>query len=286
MDYNGTLGQEEAEVLREAARSAVFETPEIPAEYKTTTDNVFDDNTVMTKNLRWLPDAKLISVLRGGSYPNGKSFSGILGTKGKVASTEYSTTGLTAAQKADIADIGYGVSVIGVERMDGNSKGYTTAIENLVNGHWGSSMMSNLIFDDHLYDVNGNISEEGKYRALITLNFGKECCFDAIGFASGNLSGFPGAADVYVSYDGINWTLVPSASWDRFNGSDISTCEDASTLADPWNSNTTDTVCLFDMAEVEGVYVRIGVIVGRNDKGSMYNTINTREILVYGKYLG
>ena len=105
------------------------------------------------------------------------------------------------------------------------------------------------------------------------------------GFASGSMNGFPAAADIYVSSDGINWTLVPSACWNKIDGDPITACTNANTLADPWNGNTTNTVCLFDMAEVEGMYVRIGVVTGRSDKESNYNTINTREVLVYGTYL-
>ena len=37
------------------------------------------------------------------------------------------------------------------------------------------------------------------------------------------------------------------------------------------------------MEGVSGQYIRIGVAVGRSDKSSKYNTINTREIVVYGK---
>ena len=56
-----------------------------------------------------------------------------------------------------------------------------------------------------------------------------------------------------------------------------------SELVDPWKANTTDIICLFDMAEVEGQYIRLGVIIGRSDKTTMYNTINTRELLVFGE---
>ena len=287
LDFRANVSEANANILRNAAKTAVFQTPEIPSEYRTSSEGIVGVkvDTSMMRNLTQLPSANLISVLRGGSYANGKNFSGILGTKGKIASTEYSGTALTDAQKADIADIGYGVSVIGVDHMDSSSKGYTTAIENLVNGHWGTSMMSSLIFDNHMYDVNGNVAADGKYRALITLNFGKMCRFTAAGFASGNMNGFPAAADIYVSSDGVNWILVPSACWNKIDGASIAACSNSNTLADPWNGNTTNTICLFDMAEVEGMYVRIGVITGRNDKESYYNTINTREVLVYGTYL-
>ena len=284
IDYNGDLKLSVADRLKEAARDAVFNTPEIPEEYRTSSEDVVSEtsDTSMMRNLKTIPKTKLISVLQGGSYPNGKGFSGILGTKGQIASPEYSDSKLSDWQKKDIADIGYGVSMIGVEKMNSDAKGYTTAIENLVNGHWGSSLMASVTFDDKMYDVDGSVAVDGKYRALITLNFGKECRFDAIGFASGNLDGFPGAADVYVSVDGKNWEIVPSACWDRVNGGSISACTDSADIHDPWNGNSTKTVCLFDMAAVYGQYVRIGVVIGRSDKAAMYNTMNTRELLVFG----
>ncbi|MBE6960004.1 MAG: hypothetical protein E7448_04700 [Ruminococcaceae bacterium] len=40
VNFNGTLTAQEAAVLKEAARKAVFETPEIPAEYKTSSEGI------------------------------------------------------------------------------------------------------------------------------------------------------------------------------------------------------------------------------------------------------
>lgn len=288
VDYNANLTDEAAAILKEAARKAVFETPEIPAQYKTSSEGVEYDlgyavDASGMKNLTAFPKSKLISVLTGGTYPNGKNFSGILGTKNAIASTEYSTTGLSDAQKADIADIGYGVSVIGIERMDSSSKGHTTAVENLVNGHWGSSFMACFQFDDKTYNIKGEADENSDYSCLITLNFGSKHKFDAMGFSSGSLKGFPGVAEVYVSDDGVNWTKVPSACWDNVNGTKLVDC--GKTPADPWNGNTAKITCLFDMEGVTGQYIRIGVVIGRNDDAAKYNTINTREILVYGEKL-
>ncbi len=288
VEYNGELSAENAAILKEAARKAVFETPEIPAEYKTSSVGVeykpgFTVDVSAMKNLTSFPKSQLISVLAGGTYPNGKSFSGILGTKNAIASKKYSTTGLSDADKADIADIGYGVSVIGIEKMFADSKGYTTAVENLVNGHWGSSMMACFEFDDKHYNIKGEVDENSMYTGLITLNFGSKHKFDAVGFASGSLEGFPGAAQVYVSDDGVNWTLVPTACWDNVNGTKLKNC--GQTPADPWNGNNAKVTCLFDMGGVSGQYIRIGVIIGRNDTEAKYNTINTRELLVYGEKL-
>ena len=287
VNYTYSGPHADAEILKEAARKAVFETPAVPESYKTVSAGVdytektyaVDDSAM--KNLTSFPKSQIISVLKGGTYPNGKSFSGILGTKNAIASTEYSTTGLTDAQKADIADIGYGVSVIGIEKMDSSAKGYTTAIENLVNGHWGSSFMANFVFDDKTYNINGAVDEDSEYTCLITLNFGSKYKFDAFGFASGSLEGFPGVAEVFVSDDGVNWTRVPSACWNQVNGTALVNC--GTSPADPWASNTAKVTCLFDMEGVSGQYIRIGVVVGRNDEESKYNTINTREILVYGE---
>ena len=287
VDYNANLTDDTASILKEAARKAVFETPAIPEKYKTSSvgveylEKTYGVDASAMKNLTSIPKSELISVLKGGTYPNGKSFSGILGTKGAVASLEYSTTGLTDAQKADIADIGYGVSVIGIEKMDSSSKGYTTAIENLVNGHWGSSFMACFQFDDKTYNIKGEVDANSNYSCLITLNFGSKHKFDAFGFSSGSLEGFPGVAEVFVSDDGVNWTRVPSACWDNVTGTKLVNA--GTTPGDPWNSNTSKVTCLFDMEGVSGQYIRVGIVVGRNDAENKYNTINTREILVYGE---
>lgn len=286
VDYNAGLTDEAAAILKEAARKAVFETPDIPEGYKTASLGVeytaqsFDIDASGMKNLRELPSSELISVLHGGTYPNGKSFSGILGTKNAIASREYSLSGFTAAQKADIADIGYGVSIIGIERIL-DSKGKETAIENLVNGHWGSSYMCNIEFDDNKYDIRGEVDAGAPYTGLITLNFGSRHRFDAVGFASGSLRGFPGVAEVFVSDDGKEWTRVPSACWNNVSGTKLISCGESP--ADPWKGNTAKVTCLFDMGGVSGQYIRIGVVVGRNDEEAKYNTINTRELLVYGE---
>lgn len=278
-------------ILKTAAKKAVFETPEIPEKYRTESEGVVEEKQSYTidasqmNNLKSIPSAdKLISVLRGGTYPNGKSFSGILGSKNAISSKEFSITGLSDAQKADIADIGYGVSVIGIEKMFSSSKGYTTAVENLVNGHWGSSFMACFEFDENKYNINGKADDNAQYTGLITLNFGSKHKFDAFGFSSGSLEGFPGVAEVYVSDDGENWTRVPTACWDQVGGTALVNA--GKTPADPWNGNTATVTCLFDMNGVTGQYIRLGVIIGRNDSEDKYNTINTREILVYGEKLG
>ena len=288
VSFKGSLNDDVIAILKAAAKKAVFDTPAIPAEYATKSEGVvapkyeYTVDSSQMVNLTSVPSSnKLISVLKGGTYPNGKTFSGILGTKNAIASTEYSVSGLSDAQKADIADIGYGVSVIGIEKMFSSSKGYTTAVENLVNGHWGTSFMGCFEFDGKKYDINGKENAEGKYIGLITLNFGSKYKFDAYGFSSGSLQGFPGVAEVYVSDDGVNWEIVPTACWDQVGGKTLVSA--GKTPADPWNGNSGAVTCLFDMNQTSGQYIRLGIVIGRNDEESKYNTINTREILVYGE---
>lgn len=278
--YDEDFDEATTAILKQAAYDATYNTPEIPEKYKTSsvcvgTDGLFGIDASKTVVLTEYPNAPMISVVKKDG-----TFSGILGDKGIVASTEYSTTGLSAAQKADIADIGYGVSMIGVEYMLSSASGYKTAVGNLVNGHWGTSLMSSFEFGTDRYDVNGNVSEDGKYRALYTLNFGAEHKFDAIGFFSGNAFGIASAADVYVSDDGVNWTIVPTACYDGINHTAYTNI--GPTGKDPYNGNTSAYAVLFDMNGATGKYVRLAIAVGRSNTYENYNNINTRELVVYG----
>ncbi len=278
--YDEEFDAATTKILKQAAYDAAYNTPAIPEKYKTSsvgvgTDGLFGIDASKTVVLSEYPDSPMISVVK----QNG-TFSGITGDKGVVASSEYSTTGLSAAQKADIADIGYGVSMIGVDYMLEGAAGYKKAVANLVNGHWGSSLMSSLEFGSDRYDVDGTVNGNGKYRALYTLNFGTKHKFDAIGFFSGNALGIASAADVYVSDDGENWTIVPTACYDGINHTSYINL--APTPKDPYNGNTTAYAVLFDMNGVTGKYVRLAIAVGRSNTYANYNNINTRELVVYG----
>ncbi|MBQ4556232.1 MAG: hypothetical protein IJA60_01110 [Clostridia bacterium] len=280
-DYNGAHDEATTKILKQAAYDATYNTPEIPENYKTSSVGVggngfFGVDASKTVVLTEYPKAAMISVPQKDG-----TFSGIKGDKGIVASSEYATDGLTAAQKADIADIGYGVSMIGIETMFSNSKGYKTAVGNLVNGHWGTTLMVRLDFDTKMYDIDGTENANGKYRALFTLNFGTKQQFEAIGFFSGNAFGFPAVADIYVSDDGENWTIVPTACYDGINSTSYVNL--GPTPDDPYNGNNAAFGVLFDMSKAVGKYIRIGVAVGRSNAYENYNSINTAELVVYGR---
>lgn len=303
LTYNGDVNASYAEILRAAASSIVQNGAPIADGYAVSSSGVSEEKqsgeskTVM---LTEAPTTDPISIITrdcaecGGGWnviknDPARSFSGIRGDKDKIASPECSAEPLTDAQKADIADIGYGVSVIGISHMDGSKKGtvnqstaagVTNSLINLVNGHWGSSYMAAMFFDTDRYNVNGEKTEGGDYTALITLNFGERKEFSSIGYISGNLKGFPQAQDVFISDDGVNWTKVESACYDA----DVTNLKSVGNFTlDPWNNNKPGAEVLFSMAGTSGKYIRIGIIRGGDVNGNTteFDAINTREIIVF-----
>ena len=300
--YKGTLSDKVADTLKTAASKVVIDGAPIADGYAISSAGVTMPK-VETVMLSTKPTSELISVIYrndtavGNGWVTNKSdtaktFSGIRGDNDKIASDEASTTSLTDAQKADIADIGYGVSVIGISHMDSSKKGtvntatdagVTNSTINLVNGHWGSSFMAAIFFDGDTYNIKGEKDASSPYTGFITLNFGTVKTFDAIGYTSGSLQGFAQAQDVYVSDDGINWTKVATACYDTDSISLASI--DTSKTLDPWNNNKPTVEVLFDMGGVSGKYIRIGIIRGGDVDSNKtgLEEINTREIMVYGK---
>ncbi len=235
----------------------------------------------------WIPSSSKWKLSNTDGY---RYFSGLRGDADAIASLAGTKTpnGLTDAEKKDLADIRYGLSVIGMSHLDlpeysvtteNGGKMQTTSLINLLNGHYGSSYTANIYFDDKTYNINGEEDSSSPYTALFTLNFGSVKTFEAIGYSSGNLKGFPQAQDVYVSDDGINWTKVPSACFDTEIAS-VTSINDKSGTRDPWNNNEPKQEVLFDMKNASGKYIRIAVRRGANVD---YHGINTREILVFGE---
>ena len=128
---------------------------------------------------------------------------------------------------ADIANhLKYGFSVIGMSNLE---RGVGAAVDGVwAKGDYGDTNVTQFattkqkgafswISSGKLYNVNGEAATEGKtaadgyvYQIMFTCNFGKVANLDSFAFAYPNTTGigYPQAADVYVSDDGVNWTLV------------------------------------------------------------------------------
>jgi len=192
-------------------------------------------------------------------------------SSGMTASSEYNKSGLSETQKKDIADMKYGFSAIGVETLD-------RSISYACNGLWSDAKRLSCTFDSNKYDINGNVAEDGAYEALFTYNFGNKVTLDAIGYMSGNLSGFPQAHDVYVSNDGVNWLKIGTACQNRAGGDGI---KNVTAKPQDTNGSTSGACVMFDMGGVSAQYVRLAVITGLTVE-SAYD-INTLEVAGYGK---
>ena len=261
--YTAGLDATTVKILQEAAHKAIFGKSVLPDEYKTKSEGVSGRGTVEKGNLEKVPTSGIIST-------------GITGTNGKTSSTAVSTTQLTAAQIADLADISYGVSIIGVKDMH---RKLSVACDGIWSG--GNSYRLSFHFDGKKYDVSGKQDDNEQFSALITYNFGKEVTLDAIGYLSGSMDGFAQSQCVFVSSDGKTWEKIETACYDtvalKKNGGELINL--GKILKDSKGKNA-DAFTLFDMGGVKAQYVRVGIITGVivND----WDT-NTYELVVYGK---
>ena len=295
VDFDGYTDHDTAILLKTAAANRALNEFVVPDTYKTTSEGVgvpytdYGINNSETVVLDKVPTAPVISVEQDGiTYPSGLSYSGIRGSKGLVASTEYDATALTDVQKADIADTGYGISVIGIEKMyQSTSYDWTTSIANAIDGDWSDSRsIARMHFGDTRYDIDGNAAKDGKYQALITLNFGARNRFDAIGFFSNAIYRVPGICEVFVSDDAKTWTRVPSACWNGITG--VTLTDLGGTTLDLATGKAATSGAIFSMNNAEGQYIRIGVIRGTFTISNIYQDdqmINPRELIVYGQRL-
>ena len=210
----------------------------------------------------------------------------VLISQGLTASEEFSATvdgvlaELTAEQKVDIADMTkYGLTMIGAKTL-------ARSIKYACDGVWsGTNRLTATFYDDGenvvKYDINGNVSENGKYEALLTYNFGEKVTLDAIGYMSGDLNGFAQAQEVWVSDDGINWTRVISAGYNRVAG-DLLESVSNKPIDKDGTGKTSGQCVMFDMGGVQAQYVRVGIVEGMTMTTSS-NDLNTYELAVYGK---
>ena len=260
--YTMGLPAETVAVLQAAAHKAVFGGSIVPKEFRTSSEGVVPTPVEKVNgNLSAPPSSSIISI-------------GITGDNGQVSSkaTAGDSGTLTAEQKADLADISYGVSIIGARNMIREA---SVACD----GIWSSGKRLSFYFDGGDYAIDGSQAQDEKYSALITYNFGRIVTMDAIGYLSGNMNGFGRAQDIYVSNDGIVWTKVESACFDVDSLADGESYTNLGKILPDKNGNTTSAFALFDMGGVQGKYVRVGIVTGIT---TAELDMNTLELVVYG----
>ena len=261
--YTAGLNADTVKILQEAAHKAIFGESIVPDEYKMKSEGISGKDYVEAGNLEKVPSSGIISV-------------GITGTNGKVSSTATSTSQLTAAQIADLADISYGVSIIGVKDMH---RQLSVACDGIWSG--GNDYRLSFHFDGKKYDISGKQDDNEQYSALITYNFGREVTLDAIGYLSGSMDGFAQAQNVFISSDGKTWAKIDTACYDAIalekQGGELINL--GKILADS-KGKTSTAFTLFDMGGVKAQYVRVGILTGV--VVNEWDT-NTYELVVYGK---
>lgn len=212
----------------------------------------------------------------------------VLLSKGLTASEEFSATvdealaELTADQKADIADMSkYGMTLIGAKTLE-------RSIKYACDGVWsGNNRLSAVFYDDEAtpikYDILGKEAADGKYECLITYNFGEKVTVDAIGYMSGDLNGFAQNQEVWVSNDGMNWTKVSIAGFNRAGGDEIASVSNKpiDNKEDGGLGKASGQCVMFDMGGIKAQYVRVAIIDGMATKYA--KDLNTYELAVYGK---
>lgn len=268
--YTAGLDAQTALVLQTAAYNAVFGESIVTEEYKTSSEGVHVAKS--ENNLYELPEgSELISA-------------GITGDNGKTASTVTVVKDgkLNDTQKKDMSDIAYGVSVIGNKNM-------VTSLTRATNGVWNNSSGNRLSFDfdGNNYDISGDVDMHEPYKALITYNFGGIVNITAIGYMSGNMDGFAQAQDVYISNDGVSWSIVKSASYDAvLLGKENGSLHSLNTLPTDKNGDNPGVCVVFDMDSANGgvwaKYVRFAIKEGVTVANKSYD-INTLELAVWGR---
>ena len=228
---------------------------------------------------------------------------------GLPTSSVYSKPGtsdaLSDAEIADVGDVRYGISLIGVAKSlqralssasDGVWTNYNKGGMVLENGMWSNGCVTWMTNADTYYNVAGQTGQQDSiYVSLLTYNFGKVMELQAFGYFTNNWNAFPRAVDVYVSNDAESWELVGKYDGNllRMNGEEFISAGAASP-ADALEG-TTNVNPLWSLEGHSAQYLRIAIVkgcgnVGENAEGNYdgYSSnpatvaIATREVVVFG----
>lgn len=210
-----------------------------------------------------------------------------------------------------LPDIGnqfkYGFSVWGAGRLQ---KYAQSAVDGIwTTGNHGAKVESDMAGmgaftwykDDQIYNVNNQsvaIESEDAYKngyiyeMLITFNFGKIAELDSFGYVTTNYAAMHQAADIYVSDNGKDWTLVgyfdrnqlliDEKEFNELNGSVLG----ADGTGNAWDATGSNKAVIFELPEgTKGQFLRIAATCGNamnNNVSAGYGT-NLRPWNDYGE---
>ena len=214
----------------------------------------------------------------------------------------------TEAQRMDIGNhFKYGISLIGTSRLGrpvtAANDGYWTI------GNTGSDVVSGkkangafaTTLDNYLYNVNGDRVEipaadattpapEGYvYRLMLTFNFGKIANLESFGYVNTWADGMLHDADIYVSDNGQDWTLVGYYSrtlnekkFDVINAYGLGNDKTGKNFKELKDNGQPDgTLVLFDLPEnTSGQFLRIAATKAVDNNPNNENGL--REVMVFG----
>lgn len=210
---------------------------------------------------------------------------------------------LTAEQKADVADIGYGISLIGVEKnlarpvtavSDGVWSNFNAGGETLENTMNEKGACKFLTSPDTYYNVTGETGkEDSRYIFLLTYNFGKVMELDAIGFYAQNANAILRAADIYISNNGTDWTLVGMYDGNQLRVEGRELVSSGKSPADAL-AGSVNFSYLWSLEGHSARYVRVAAVKGLGVNASESydgfsadpatgSGVDFRELVIYGK---
>ncbi len=199
-----------------------------------------------------------------------------------TASTLIGANATSETGRADVGDISKGVSLIGYSALAVN-------IGRVSDGVWSSAQNSdktkgvaswsvatqNITY----YNANGvaGTTDDCVYKCLLTYNFGTKKSFDAIGYFTNATNGYLGAADIYVSDDGVNWTLA--GYYNNMSRTEKYPVVTSGIPNDEMGESISGSTPFWSLKGASGQYLRVAICC---ENQAQPGTCSFREMVVYG----
>ncbi len=229
-------------------------------------------------------------------------------TEKSLLAPDYKSDENREFTKVELAEIGnqfkYGISLIGARRL-ARPVG-SLSDQYFATGNAGDAVASGkgqygafeVIMDGNTYNVKGESVPDADekpegyaYKLLFTFNFGKIANIESFAFVNSYEGGVPQAADIYVSDDGTNWTLVGYYDRNQLRQSSNNTkdyqYQDANLLGkdkqgNAYSEKSKGVMLRFDLPKnTQGQFIRIAC-TAPNSGIDVTKANPFRELLVWG----